>query len=157
MFISYWGNRTDASEEAACLRTRLKEAPRSFRATRDVTLSISRPHVPATALPHQFCVVASATRGKPSTIEQQWRPHAMITLCCLGLPGIIYFSAIFDIYLWWLSHHFAMWWHLCHYTSLRVPLSSIRLSCQLMTKLEAKHILQAQVCDGIGSKNETGN
>jgi len=34
---------------------------------------------------------------------------------------------------------------------------SIRLNCQLMTKLETKHIPQAQVCDGISTKNETGN
>jgi len=27
----------------------------------------------------------------------------MITLCCLGLPGIMYFSASFDIYLWCIS------------------------------------------------------
>ena len=40
----------------------------------------------------------------------------MITLCCLSLPGIVYFSGSFDIYLWWLSHHFAMWWYLYHYT-----------------------------------------
>jgi len=39
----------------------------------------------------------------------------MITLCCLGLPGIIYFSASFDIYLWWQLQHFAMWWYLYHY------------------------------------------
>jgi len=26
-----------------------------------------------------------------------------------------------------------------------------------MTKLETKHILQTQVCNGIGTKNETGN
>jgi len=25
------------------------------------------------------------------------------TPCCLGLPGIIYFSASFDIYLWCIS------------------------------------------------------
>jgi len=40
---------------------------------------------------------------------------------------------------------------------LCVPLWSIRLNCQLMTKLETKHILQAQVCDGISTKNETGD
>jgi len=34
---------------------------------------------------------------------------------------------------------------------------SIRLNCQLMTKLETKHILQAQVCDCVSTKNETGN
>jgi len=40
-------------------------------------------------------------------------------------------------------------------TGLCEPLWSIRLNCQLMTKLEMKHILQAQVC--ISTKNETGN
>jgi len=40
---------------------------------------------------------------------------------------------------------------------LREPLSSIRLNCQLMTKLETKHILQAQVWDCISTKNEMGN
>jgi len=34
-------------------------------------------------------------------------------------------------------------------TGLCEPLWSIRLKCQLMTKLETKHILQAQVCDCI--------
>jgi len=29
---------------------------------------------------------------------------------------------------------------------------SIRVNCQLMKKLEAKHILQAQLCDGISTK-----
>ena len=62
-----------------------------------------------------FCVALSATRGKPSTWQQQLRLHAMITLCCLGLPGITYFSASFDIYLWWLSYC-AMWWYLYHYS-----------------------------------------
>jgi len=42
-------------------------------------------------------------------------------------------------------------------TGLREPLWSIRLKCQLMTKLETKHILQAQVCDWISPKNKTGN
>ena len=42
-------------------------------------------------------------------------------------------------------------------TGLCVPLWSIRLNCQFMTKLETKHILQAQVCDGIRPKSETGN
>jgi len=37
------------------------------------------------------------------------------------------------------------------------PLSSIRLNCQLMTKLETKHMLQEQVSDCISTKNETGN
>jgi len=39
-----------------------------------------------------FCVAASTTRGKPSTIEQQQRSHAMITLCCLDLPGITLYT-----------------------------------------------------------------
>jgi len=34
-------------------------------------------------------------------------------------------------------------------TGLCVSLWSIRLNCQLMTKLEKKHILQAQMCDDI--------
>jgi len=42
-------------------------------------------------------------------------------------------------------------------TGLCLQLWSIRLNCQLMTKLETKHTLQAQVCDGISTKNETGN
>ena len=42
-------------------------------------------------------------------------------------------------------------------TGFCVPLWSIRLNCQLMTKLETKRILQAQVCDDISTKNETGN
>ena len=38
------------------------------------------------------------------------------------------------------------------------PLWAIRLKCQWMTKLETKHIFQAQVCDCILSeKNATGN
>ena len=42
-------------------------------------------------------------------------------------------------------------------TGFCVPLWSIRLNCQLMTKLETNHILQAQVCNDISTKNETGN
>jgi len=42
-------------------------------------------------------------------------------------------------------------------TGLCVPLSSISLNCQLITKLETKHILQAQVCNSISTWNETGN
>jgi len=37
------------------------------------------------------------------------------------------------------------------------PLWSTRLNYQLVTKLETKQILQAQVCDGISTKKETGN
>jgi len=37
------------------------------------------------------------------------------------------------------------------------PLWSICLNCQLMTKLETKHIVQAQVCDCVSTKNETEN
>jgi len=39
-------------------------------------------------------------------------------------------------------------------TDLCEPLWSIRLNCQLMTKLETKHILQAQVCDCISTKTK---
>jgi len=54
----------------------------------------------------------------------------MITLCCLGLPGIIYVSAILDIYFWCISlyqviplhtpyHHFSgdfrVWCYVFHY------------------------------------------
>jgi len=39
----------------------------------------------------------------------------------------------------------------------RYELWPIRLNCQLMTKLETKHILQAQICDGISTQNEMGN
>ena len=42
-------------------------------------------------------------------------------------------------------------------TGLCESLWSIRLKCHLMTILETKHILQAQVCDCISTKNETGN
>jgi len=42
-------------------------------------------------------------------------------------------------------------------TGLCKPLWSIHLSCQLMTKLETKHILQVPVCVRISTKNETGN
>jgi len=34
---------------------------------------------------------------------------------------------------------------------------SIRLNCQLMTKIETKHILQVQVCDCTSTKKQTGN
>jgi len=34
---------------------------------------------------------------------------------------------------------------------------SIHHNFQFMTKLETKHTLQAQVCDRISTKNETGN
>ena len=37
-----------------------------------------------------------------------------------------------------------------------VPIYSC-LNCQLMTKLETKHILQVQVCDCITTKKQTGN
>ena len=63
----------------------------------------------------RICPYGWAT-GRNTTKGQQERSHVMITLCCLGLPGIIYFSASFDINLWWLSHHFAMLWYLYHYT-----------------------------------------
>jgi len=39
-------------------------------------------------------------------------------------------------------------------TGLCVPLWSIRLNCQLMTKLETKNALQAQVCDGVSVKKK---
>ena len=42
-------------------------------------------------------------------------------------------------------------------TGFCVPLLSIRLNCQLMPKLETKHILQAQVLADISTKNGTGN
>jgi len=42
-------------------------------------------------------------------------------------------------------------------TGLCEPLWSIRQDCQLMAKLETQHILQAQMCDCISTKNETGN
>jgi len=42
-------------------------------------------------------------------------------------------------------------------TGFCVPLCSMPLNCQLMMKLETKHVLQAQVCDDISAKNETGN
>jgi len=63
----------------------------------------------------QFCVAASATRGKPSrgAIEITCHDHSML----LRSARYYILSASFDIYLWWLSHHFAMWWYLYHYNS----------------------------------------
>ena len=88
-----------------------------------------------------FCVAASDTRGKPSTIEQQQKSHAMITLCCLGLPGIRCFSASFDIYLWRLSHHFAMWLYLYHYKCGNAP-NKQPFSTALQTSLSKQYLIK---------------
>jgi len=37
------------------------------------------------------------------------------------------------------------------------PIWSIRMNCQVMTKFQMKHILQAQLCNCSSKKNETGN
>jgi len=43
-------------------------------------------------------------------------------------------------------------------TGLCVPLWSIRLELPIIDEARNEtHILQAQVCDGISTKNETGN
>ena len=42
-------------------------------------------------------------------------------------------------------------------TGLCEPLRLFQLKCQSMTKLETKHVSQAQVCDCVSTKNEMGN
>ena len=107
--------RTWRSGLPAPLRTSLKEAPSSFRATRDVVLSAS--HVAATALLHKHCLHMSGMKMRSVT----WIRFPIKKLCWLiqlcrlsgdytSLQGFVSFNLLTKIgwYSVWL-HEVIVW------------------------------------------------
>ena len=104
----------------------------------------------------QGCANVSSNTSRSECMQRKWQTPRVDSLKFVNFAIIENEHKVRkEIFVFLCGYYICNYWGDRTDTGLCVSLWSIRLNCYLMTKLETKHILQAQACDGISTKKRT--